>query len=189
MIILAIAICLTSCSNSNQSTNSKADNENLTATTMEASITTTTSIESTTTVQTTKSTQTTTSTQPTTQTTFTHTIIEPTETSTGSAQDLDELIPGIAVSEIITAESGDFFMINDCYYRIGAEIPWVNEYIFSKGDLLGEITVCKATGELENGSASNLNVGTKIYQFSDNKQILLAETEHGLIPYIVWAEG
>jgi hypothetical protein len=43
--------------------------------------------------------------------------------------------------------------------------------------------------KLKSNSANILPVGTKFYKFDEDRMIILAETEDGLIPYLMLIEG
>ena len=64
---------------------------------------------------------------------------------------------------------------------------WAKGYTFVKGEFIGNIEsydVFYGTGL----SAAYVPIGTPIYTLNENKDIILAETSNGLLPYKLWKE-
>lgn len=82
----------------------------------------------------------------------------------------------------------DMFIYEDIVYINAADVDWVKNETFDKGDRIGEISESGITSDFNNWDATVLPVGTEIYE-SDNAQILLANSGEQLIPYLKWVEG
>lgn len=86
----------------------------------------------------------------------------------------------------------DYFVIDGVLYSNIQNDPQQEEYEYVKGDAFGEIlynTEERDLSKLDNGSASNLPVGTVLYKFPEDATIILAEVDNKLIPYIKIVEG
>jgi hypothetical protein len=99
-----------------------------------------------------------------------------------------------AVAAIGNPTPGDFegedFFLHDGIVCIRAdEIAWIQELDLTEGEPLGEI---KRTGHRENYSdwdATDLPVGTKIYQHPEERLVLIVAHDGAAIPYMKMIEG
>ena len=82
----------------------------------------------------------------------------------------------------------DMFVYEDIVYINAADIDWVKNETFDKSDMIGKISESGITSDFENWDATVLPVGTEIYE-SDDPEILLADLEGQIIPYLKYVEG
>jgi hypothetical protein len=101
---------------------------------------------------------------------------------------------GIYINPLISENISDYvFFDGIAYGNIANDEQWIdNNYDYQKGDFFGIILFNDSERnrlKLKTNSANILPVGTKFYKFSEDSMIILAETEDGLIPYLMLVEG
>lgn len=82
----------------------------------------------------------------------------------------------------------DMFVYEDTVYINATDIDWVKSESFEKGDRAGAISDSGIANDFNDWSATVLPVGTEIYE-SDDPEILLADLEGQIIPYLKYVEG
>jgi hypothetical protein len=96
---------------------------------------------------------------------------------------------------VISESLGDDFVFFDgfAYSNVQNDKYWADMgYEYKKGDYFDIILLNdkeRNRFKLKNNSASLLPVGTKFYKFEGNSMLILADTENGLIPYVMLIEG
>ena len=73
-------------------------------------------------------------------------------------------------------------------YVNALDLDWVGELSLAKGEKLGMISRSGVTDDFQDWEATILSEGTAVYE-SGESEVLLAETEAALIPYLKCAEG
>jgi hypothetical protein len=115
----------------------------------------------------------------------------------------EELILYVADKEVLSASIYSPFISENFtdyvffdgmpYVNIANEPSWKeNNYEYVKGDFFGEIlhnSDERNKYKLEDCTANLLPVGTKFYKFDEDPTIILADTDMGLIPYLILVEG
>jgi hypothetical protein len=115
----------------------------------------------------------------------------------------EELILYVADKEVLSASIYSPFISENftdyvffdglVYVNIANEPSWKEQnYEYIRGDFFGEIlhnSNERNKYKLEDSTSNVLPVGTKFYKFEEEPQIILADTEIGLIPYLVLVEG
>ncbi|QFG01163.1 hypothetical protein PB01_10025 [Psychrobacillus glaciei] len=82
----------------------------------------------------------------------------------------------------------DIFLLEDIVYANAQDIEWVQDTYYTLGNQVGEITKQKVSAfNFNNGTASKLPVGTKIY--ATGKGFYVAVVDGTEIPYIKLLEG
>lgn len=82
----------------------------------------------------------------------------------------------------------DLFVYEGTAYVNALDVDWVGELPLDKGEALGKVNRSGVTDDFQDWDATVLPEGTVIYT-SDESQVLLAETDEALIPYLKYAEG
>ena len=82
----------------------------------------------------------------------------------------------------------DMFIYEGTAYVNALDVDWVGELSLAKGEKLGTISRSDVTDDFQDWDATILPEGTAVYK-SGESQVLLAETEDALIPYLKYAEG
>lgn len=82
----------------------------------------------------------------------------------------------------------DLFVYEGTAYVNALDVDWVGEFPLDKGKALGKVTRSGITDDFQDWDATVLPEGTVIYT-SDESQVLLAETEEAVIPYLKYVEG
>lgn len=82
----------------------------------------------------------------------------------------------------------DLFVYEDTAYVNALDVDWAGELPLDKGEALGKVTRSGITDDFQDWDATVLPEGTVIYT-SVESQVLLAETEEAVIPYLKYVEG
>lgn len=82
----------------------------------------------------------------------------------------------------------DMFIYEGAAYVNALDLDWVGELSLAKGKKLGMISRSGVTDDFQDWEATILSEGTAVYE-SGESEVLLAETEAALIPYLKYAEG
>lgn len=106
-----------------------------------------------------------------------------------SCTSVTEHISTIDAEEVLRLDpEADIFQHDNIIYK--ANIDWVEELTLNQGDEVAEIThQADDPDDFENGTANQLPVGTLIYSASGRSDILLADVDGELIPYLANVEG
>jgi hypothetical protein len=95
------------------------------------------------------------------------------------------------VEEILqTNKDADIFVLNGIVYKNAEDIDWVNAKNLTLGEKVIEIT--KQTNDskdFQNGTATNLPIGTRIYEPVEKGDIYIAIVEDKEIRYLGLREG
>ncbi|WP_058302163.1 hypothetical protein [Gorillibacterium timonense] len=111
------------------------------------------------------------------------------EQGTGEENEEIVIIGNPTADDMLRLDSNaNIFMYKDIIFCAG--IDWVNEVKLSKEKEIFEITKQMEDGkEFENGTASKLLPGTKIFTTKERNDILIAETKDGDIRFYNLVEG
>ena len=82
----------------------------------------------------------------------------------------------------------DLFVYEGTAYVNALDADWVGELPLDKGKELGKVARSGISDDFQDWDATVLPEGTVIYT-SDESQVLLAETEEAVIPYLKYVEG
>lgn len=82
----------------------------------------------------------------------------------------------------------DMFIYEGTAYVNALGVDWVGELSLAKGEKLGTISRSGVTGDFQDWDATVLPKGTAVYK-SGESEVLLAETDEALIPYLKYVEG
>jgi hypothetical protein len=109
-----------------------------------------------------------------------------------SVQDLtstNKTIDKIDATEVLALDhEANIFQHEGVIYK--TNIDWVNELPFTKGSYIGKITKMHHNSTtFTNGMANGLPVGTLLFSATERSDILLAEVDGTLIPYLAIVEG
>ncbi len=83
----------------------------------------------------------------------------------------------------------NFFVYDDLVCIRADSIEWVTELRLTKGDMLGEIIRTGITEDYADWDATDLPVGTQIFQHSERNEVLIAIYDSTEIPYLKMIEG
>lgn len=90
---------------------------------------------------------------------------------------------------LYSKDSGiDMFVHDAAAYVNAGDVDWVTEQDFTAGEQAGTIKATDVCEDFQEWDATVLPAGTKIYESGD-PQILLAECDGELIPYLKYVEG
>ncbi|MET3682881.1 hypothetical protein ABID56_000971 [Alkalibacillus flavidus] len=103
----------------------------------------------------------------------------------------ETVIDNLTPEEILAEnENADIFMLDDIVYSNAENIEWVNEEDLTLGDEIGEIKVqTNDRADFDNYTATQLDVGTKIYETVEKSDIYIAKVGHKQIRYLGLREG
>lgn len=92
--------------------------------------------------------------------------------------------------EILSEDpQADIFQFNGIVYKNASDLDWVIQQELKKGELIGKIKKVSSSN-FEDGTASILPVGTKLYNtINSTGDIIIVDYKNRLIPYIGLYEG
>ena len=98
-------------------------------------------------------------------------------------------IDRISAEEVLTLDpNADIFQYDGVIYK--TNIDWVEELSLSKDVQIGEIkTINDANTDFKDEMANKLPVGAKIFSAKERGDILIVESEGGIIKYLAIVEG
>lgn len=86
--------------------------------------------------------------------------------------------------------NADIFLYKDAVVQNAKEIEWVKKLKLSKGELIGEIiSQYKKGRKFEQGMATKLPIGTRVYKSKERSEVLLVEISGKYLKYLMLLEG
>lgn len=83
----------------------------------------------------------------------------------------------------------DLFVYQDTAYVNAVTVDWVTELELKQDKKLGEIERTNVIKKFKDYDATLLDKGTEIYSVSGRKDIILANINNMMIPYLAFVEG
>ncbi|MCM3572341.1 hypothetical protein M3172_04010 [Mesobacillus subterraneus] len=98
-------------------------------------------------------------------------------------------IDRISAEEVLTLDpNADIFQYDGVIYK--TNIDWVEELSLTKDVQIGEIkTINDANADFKDEMANKLPLGAKIFSAKERGDILIVESEGGIIKYLAIVEG